>query len=121
MFLKLNAFAIIWAIVVAILILLPGKDLPGTGGLANIDKIAHAIVFAVLTILVIVGFKKQFTFPVIKKYSIISSISVILLYSVILESIQLFVPDRQFDKFDMIANTMGISFGLILFVFIYRI
>jgi len=121
MFFRYTILPISWAVIVAFLILLPGKDLPGSGGLLAFDKIAHTCVFAFLVLLCVVGFTKQNKFQFLKKRSLLSAIAVGLGYSLILEFSQIFIPERQFDRYDIVANSSGIIFGGLLFILIYRI
>jgi glycopeptide antibiotics resistance protein len=39
------------------------------------------------------------------------------LYSILLESIQVFLPYRTFNYFDILANSVGIGLGIIIFVY----
>ena len=39
------------------------------------------------------------------------------LYSILLETIQVFLPYRTFNYYDILANFVGISLGIIIFVF----
>ena len=41
----------------------------------------------------------------------------IFLYSILLEVIQIFLPYRTFNYYDILANFVGISLGIIIFVF----
>ena len=75
MFLRYNLFTIIWAIVIFLLILMPGEKIPDTDAFFSFDKIAHTVVFCILTFLMIIGFSKQFKYEKLKntpvKYSVL--------------------------------------------------
>ena len=49
--------------------------------------------------------------------SVLLSGVLIFLYSILLEVIQIFLPYRTFNYYDIMANFVGISLGMIIFVF----
>ena len=104
-----------WTLFTIILLCIPGSDFPddGTFGfqLDGIDKAVHVILFG--GIVLFWGFyTKRNVDPQIQK-----SILMITLYSILLgvvmEFIQLwFIPERSFDKWDIVADSSGaILFG----------
>lgn len=120
MFLRYNLFTFSWAIIVAILSIVAG------GAKSNIDvsfldKIVHAFMYAVLCLLMIVGYTKQYTFRFLKFKPILWAIVFSCTYGIILEVIQHFIPDRSFDVMDMIANAAGSLIGLLAFYIIYKL
>ena len=48
---------------------------------------------------------------------VLTSGTAILLYSILLEVLQVFLPYRTFNYYDILANSVGISFGIIIFVY----
>jgi VanZ family protein len=122
MFFRYNLFTIIWALLILFLVLMPGKSMPETDiwDMLSFDKLAHMFVFAILTLLMIIGFTKQYTYRTFRfspvKYALIFSIS----YGIILESIQMLAPDRALEIYDYMANTIGSFTGYGLFYIIYR-
>ena len=121
MFWKHNLIALCWAIVVAVLILMPGQDVSGTGDLLAVDKIAHIVVYSVVTLLLIVGYTKQPAIGWLRKKAIFYAFISCLIYSTALELIQGSIPDRELDFMDIVANIAGIGSGVIFFYFIYKI
>lgn len=122
MFLRHNLLGIVWAICIFVLCAMPADDFPNMSfwDLLNFDKVAHATVFAMLTLFLIVGFKKQYTFDWLrenaKKTAIIGSIC----YGGLLEVLQGTVfAARSMDVLDFIANTAGCFLGLLAFRMIY--
>ncbi|MDZ7606025.1 MAG: VanZ family protein [Cyclobacteriaceae bacterium] len=120
MFIRYNLFAIVWACVIFLLILMPGKQLPDTGNLFSIDKIAHFGVFAILSFLMIVGFAKQKTNKDLNKLHALYGLGISMFYASVLELSQAVVPDRQMSMADLIANTLGVIAGYLLFLLIYK-
>lgn len=82
--------------------------------LNNNDKFIHFIEFFILTILSL----KTFQLFKFKHYYLLSII-LISIFTVISESIQYFIPYRSFSYYDMIADVVGIIFGLGVFKWIF--
>jgi VanZ family protein len=119
-FIRFNLFAIIWACVIFLLILMPGKQMPDTGNLFSFDKIAHFGVFSILSFMMILGFAKQFANDKLRKRHAIYGLVISLVYASILELSQAIVPDRQMNFLDLIANIVGVISGYLLFLLIYK-
>ncbi len=108
--------AVLLLIVSTILFCLPGRtfnqvDLSFFGNLP-IDKILHAIIFALLVFFFCrpIQFKGFLTSIVTKLYFLIAIIFVI--YGVIIEFIQdWFIPNRSFEGYDILADAIGCFIG----------
>lgn len=111
----------VWAVTTAILILLPGSEMPDTGALLGFDKVAHFIVFALLSLLATIGFYKQKKIANMRYNAISIALLSCIVYSILLELAQLAIPQRQFDMFDIVANISGIVGGTIIFLIIYKL
>lgn len=124
MFLKYNLSTIIWAIFVLFLTLLPGKQMPditfSLTELLKFDKVAHFFVFAVLVCLMSIGFAKQNTYATLHFKPVRHALLVSILYGIMIEIMQNYIPDRSFEVNDLIANTLGCGLGVFLFYVIYR-
>jgi VanZ family protein len=109
--------AILWAIFIAILCGMPGKDIPHISflELLSFDKWVHAGVFFVLQHFTVKGFSNQFSSLYLKKHSIITSSIICIVYGGALEIAQekLF-SNRTADVYDFIANTFGSCLYVIL-------
>lgn len=114
-------FAIVWAIFMTLLILLPGHKMPETPRFIGFDKIAHAGVFFVLTILASIGFKKHKEASGLRSKTIFIVFLSCLLYGAGLEFVQGFVPEREFDIHDIFANISGVLLGIFAFKIIYKL
>jgi hypothetical protein len=99
-----------WTILTIALLCLPGSMVPGTGIFAtkNLDKIVHVILF---------GFNVLFWgwhFATVEKpekrlrYLFLASVVLVILLGVSMEYVQLyFIPNRSFDAWDIVADTVG--------------
>lgn len=120
-FLRYNLFGIIWGLLIAFLVLLPGQEMLPTGDLLLFDRVAHAFVFLVWVLLLIVGFRKQTTFLYLHYYSERAAIFTGLLYGALLEMLQFFSVGRNFEWEDLLMNTVGVLLGWMLFIIIYKL
>ena len=80
----------------------------------NIDKIGHFIAYAILLLSAFWSFSKIFKGNKINIKQIIILGLTCFIYGLIIECFQHFIPYRDFDAFDLIANTSGIAFGTYL-------
>lgn len=119
MFLKHNIFTIIWAVVILILTLTPGHAMPSTGSfnIPNSDKIAHFFVFGIFAFFLIRGLTKQDDYVILKKYSIGVTALISVGFSLLIEFLQISIPGRDFELFDILANVFGIALGLSIYYF----
>ncbi|MEM9672315.1 MAG: VanZ family protein [Cyclobacteriaceae bacterium] len=121
MFWRFNFYTLVWMLIILALILLPGRQMPQLGtSLLSPDKIAHTAVFAILVLLMIIGFAKQQTYPRLRNmaasYALILSVG----YASVLEGTQIFSEGRTIDIYDIVANTLGCGLGYGLFLAIYK-
>jgi VanZ family protein len=99
---------------------MPGRQFPELGNLFSFDKMAHLGVFAVLCFVMIVGFSKQFSYPQVRKYSVRCSLVISVVYASVLELGQAIVPDRYANFYDMAFNVLGVIFGYLIFLLVYK-
>lgn len=115
MFFKYNIAALIWAIIIFIFCIIPGKDLPDLS-FWDADKAAHALVFAILVFLLGRGFSRQFTFNRLRYRPLLFVVSISIVYGGLLEIMQsTLLTDRFGDMFDFIANCIGCFAGAWVF------
>lgn len=121
MFLKYNLFGITWALIILFLTLTSQSKITDSPliGPFEFDNIAHAFVYAILVLLLILGFKKQFKYSYIKYHAIAFSLAYSASYSIVLEFLQIFTYDRNFEISDIISNLCGCFLGFITFLIIY--
>jgi len=114
MFIKYNLPAILWALVILVLTLMPGKFIPPAGifEIFHPDKLVHIAVFAVLIALCLYGFLKQQTFAWLRLHPVIIAFSGCVLYGLWLEAMQgTLLADRYFEWMDAAANAIGCGVG----------
>jgi glycopeptide antibiotics resistance protein len=120
--LRYNLFTILWAAVILLTTLLPSAAMPPVSiwDFFSFDSFAHAAMFAVLTFLMIVGLKKQFSFPKLKHFSFRIAFTLSFLFGVGIEFMQHYlIAGRMGDIFDVLSNTIGCLLGIVLFKIIY--
>jgi len=105
-FFKASWMAPAWSFLIVVLLTIPGSSIP-SAGLFEYDKLAHAGLFFVLTILWLAALANR---NVAKAIGIVL---VIILFSFLSEWYQQMLPfDRTADVFDAIADTVGALLGL---------
>ena len=122
MILRYNLFTIMWAAVILLTTLLPSSSLPSVSvwELFSFDSFAHAFLFSVLTFLMIVGFAKQYSYLRLKHYPVQHALFISTMFGIFIELMQHhFIPGRQGDIVDVLANTIGCLLGIVLFKWIY--
>lgn len=106
-------FGLIYTIVITIVFVLPGKDLPKHE--LPIDKLAHVILQLCLAVIWLMYVYVRNEFGVTVK-SVVLILIVCLIYGIVIEIIQQrFVVYRQADIWDIAANTLGLILGCIVF------
>lgn len=111
--------ATMWVILIAVLLLLPGQDLPTASFLDEIyfDKWVHVGLFGMLTIL--------FAYPFLKVEKLTGKLLLLItalciVYGILMEYAQkYFTTDRAFDISDMIADACG-CIGAFLFIIWFK-
>ncbi len=107
---------------ILLLTLLPSSSMPPVSiwELFSFDSFAHAFLFAVLTFLMIVGLKKQYTFLKLRHYAIRASLLTSAQFGIAIELMQYFlIPGRHGDIIDVLADAIGCLAGIILFKWVY--
>lgn len=123
MFFRYNFFTLCWLLLVLLLTLTPGENMPQTSlweDLLSFDKVAHFFIFGVLVFLMIIGLSKQYRYQFLRSKAVQVSLAIGIAYGIIIEIIQLFIPGRGFEVADIIANTIGCFMGFGLFYLVYR-
>ncbi|WP_407654486.1 VanZ family protein [Catalinimonas niigatensis] len=87
----------------------------------SIDKLAHAFVFCMLVLLMIIGFTKQSRYRLLRTNAIKYSLIISLTCAIILEILQFLSTARMVEFFDAGANIVGCISGWLLFLAIYKL
>lgn len=119
-FLKVYGPAVLWGMFILGATLTPGKSLPSSS-LFRFDKIIHAVIFGVFAWLVLRAYflsVKDNNRNKTNVYLIVAAATI--LFGILIEGMQQFIPDRGADRYDIIANTVGIIAAQVIFYFIHR-
>jgi VanZ family protein len=108
--------AVYW-IIIFTLTTLPGKDIPNIG---ISDKIEHATAYCFLAILVNLTFIIQDKYSILKLRSYLYTLILIAIYAALDELHQLFIPTRDCDIKDWIADVIGASIALTFSYFMLK-
>ena len=118
-YVKQFAPAILWFLFTSVLLFTPGKVLPEPGdwfGKINADKLIHVGIFALLSFLIMYGFKKYMD-PTKWPGSVYwKTVLGVVVWGVVTELIQGFaIPNRSMSVVDAIADVLGAFSGLFIF------
>ncbi|AEV32890.1 VanZ like family protein [Owenweeksia hongkongensis DSM 17368] len=109
--------ALVWGIFILYFSTMPGPEVPNVFQSLN-DKLIHAAIYFVATILIYFGFLRfKYGNPISGKALFISCL-ISIVFGGVIELLQsYYVPGRVGDWFDFVANTSGsLSFVLMLVV-----
>ncbi len=102
---------IIYWIVLLTATSLPSQDLPNVG---VSDKIEHFSAYLILAVLLNLTLIVQNKFETLRKYSSLSTLTIIAFYALFDELHQLFIPGRDCEALDWVADFIGAILGIIL-------
>lgn len=108
-----------WLIAILLGTLTPVKNLPDVAFNVN-DKLVHLVLFLLFSVLLTVAIKKE---GFLKISSGKDSVVVFIIASVVAiatELLQYFIPGRQTDIYDLIANETGVIVGLLINRLVYK-
>lgn len=89
-------------------------------GVLGVDKIAHAAIFAIFVVILMVGFNRQSTSFALRRRATIVALIIAISYGAVLEGIQGMVfVQRTTDIIDLLANITGAFVGIVIFRIIY--
>jgi len=113
--------AIGWGVVILVLSIQPGIDLPESWlDFIAFDKLGHAGVYGLLTYLLLKGFAKEAKTGFFGN-SFLTALFISSVYGILLEFVQYaFFPGRFFELYDIIANIIGSLIGLYIFKFFHN-
>jgi VanZ family protein len=112
--------ALLWTVIVTVLCLLPGKDMPEFN-IVNFDKIGHFCVFGLLNFLFIRHYHFKLNLKSFHLNPALIITSLVIAYGGLMEILQgAFYTDRSADVYDFIANSLG-CFSALLFVKVFPV
>lgn len=116
---------IVWFLIVAVLTLMPGKDVPDVGWLNSIfgfDKIVHAGLFGGLTFLFCLPYIRSSYSHGEKINHFIRVALAVIVWGITVEFIQkYFVPGRDFELLDWAADSAGVLIAFWLSIKIQKL
>ena len=106
--------SILWALLILILTLTPGKSIPDLE-LFSYDKLGHMGIFMLQAYFLVSGinFDKKNKNSVTK--SLLLGLLITEIYGASVEVAQHFIPDRSMDIMDLLANSLGVILGGVIF------
>ncbi len=115
------AWAILWAIIMTLLLLLPANDFPVEGFFQGFDKLVHTGSFYLLTTLILFGrivdTKRRAT--KVKTFIVVFLVSS--LFAFFTETAQMyFTSSRSADWWDIFADYVGIGMALFSYLLLYN-
>lgn len=106
-------FALLWSGIIAFFCLMKSSSVPVVQ-IANLDKMAHAFFHFIFTLLWFLYFKNQFSGMDTFK-TVIIPLLLSIFFGLLIELFQnLFTTSRVADVYDVLANTLGAIFAVIL-------
>jgi VanZ family protein len=122
MILRYNILPILWAVLILILSLISGENIPEVSfwEMISIDKLAHVFMYAMLVFLLTTGLKRQYSNGWLRYYAKSTAFWLGMFYGLLLEIMQLLIcTDRYFEMGDVIANSIGCLIGLFGFILVF--
>lgn len=113
--------AIGWLIIVNLLLLTPGNNLPKGPSIPHLDKVAHVSVFAILTFLWAQVGTVDAQKKIIWKKLLTNLLVFTIIFPIFVEYVQAYVPNRSFEYEDIVANLIGGTIGFIGFIILYKV
>ena len=97
---------LLWAVLIFVSSSIPGRSIPKID-FPNADKIVHFFIFLVFCALTDRAIKFQGRIPLLATYHLVFSVVVTVLYGIMDEGHQLFVPNRDASLMDLAADAVG--------------
>ena len=122
MFFKFNTYTIVWASCMFALNWGRLESLPTTQifYFLYFDKIAHFSQFCLFAFLMLVGLRKQHSYPYLKFNAYQVTLIFTLGFAFLLEGIHYFRANIYFEFWDLIADCLGGVLGIFIFYLIYK-
>ncbi|WP_114749191.1 VanZ family protein [Pleomorphovibrio marinus] len=112
--------ALFWTAGVLYAILSPGSGIPSLPKFPGYDKVIHFSMFFGLVFLWNRVWNAQPIKSAFWKIILINYLVFGIILAIFTEYMQMYVPDRSFDRWDIFANALGGTIGTVIYVFLYR-
>ena len=116
--LRYQKFALLWTAVVALAMLLPIPSLAQnyiTPAQHLLDKLVHIFLYGTMAFLWAYGFYRQRVYNALRVRAFRLAAAITIIYSLVLEIAQQWVPARSFEWTDLVANIFGTVFAYLIF------
>ena len=95
------------------------KNLPDVAFSVN-DKLVHLVLFLLLSILLTAAIKKEGFLQIRSVKIFVIVFTIVSVVAIATELLQYFIPGRQTDIYDLIANETGALLGLLINRLVYK-
>ncbi len=111
----------VWGVIIVIISGYPGHHVPKVP-VWQFDKLVHSVVYAVLSICLMIAFHKQYTSGKNRLKLSLSIIFIAVFYGGFMEFLQdsIFI-NRSGNWYDFMANTIGAIIGVLIYPFIIKL
>ena len=102
-----------WLLIATVLVLscVPGTA-PAVLKIVNFDKVVHFSTFLVLSIILLFAYSFRRPF--------IATVFLMALFGLLIEVVQLYVPNRLFSIYDLFADIFGVLAALMVYMLIHK-
>ncbi|MFZ4262856.1 VanZ family protein [Sphingobacterium sp. HJSM2_6] len=115
------AWAMLWAIAMLVLLLIPPSDLPSGNFFEGFDKLVHTGCFYLLTTLILFGRVIDTKRRATKAKTFFVALIISSVFAFLTEAAQMyFTNDRQGDWWDIFADYVGIGMALFSYLLLYN-
>ncbi len=114
-FLRYHVPLIVYAALVLAVSSIPNLKSPDVPAFLPLDKVAHFVEYAVLAFLALRSVER-----LVQRRAVAWTYAFTAVFAVVDEYHQKFVPGRQFDMFDLVADLAGAAAALVLILIIRR-
>lgn len=122
MLLRHFTFSILWALLILLLSLVPGSELPEVSfwELLTFDKAMHIFMYGVLSFRTMMAASKQHTYYWMRHSAAIFTFIIVTAFGGFIEIIQeTLLTDRYGDWVDLLANVIGTMLGIYVFRMVF--
>ena len=101
--------AFLWAVLIFVSSSIPSERMPNFT-FVRFDKAIHFTIYFLFAFFTYRALRYQNRYPLLSRHALLFTVLLIALYGASDEFHQYFVPGRQADVFDLLADTMGACF-----------
>jgi VanZ family protein len=111
---RYKTLTILWILVILVLTFTPGPNIPPLPkwDIISFDSFVHATIFGLLVFLMANAFARKKNKDIFFSYPIITSVVISIVFGILIEIFQPFVPGRTFSYQDMVSDSVGAILGI---------